>query len=332
MQRREILYLAAGMTILVACERASAKEAYYRIALVHPIRPTDSMTKEGEAVFRSFIIELERRGYFEGQNLTIDRFSALGNAEKYPQIATDAIATAPDLIVTISDRMAKTFVQHTSTIPIAALVTDPIALNITKSLAHPSRNATGVIVSPSEDIWRKRVEYLREMSPDAERIFVLAAKSFWGTPEVDRIKVAIEESGCIMVGPPVESPHQEQQYRDAFNDAAKNANACIVSTSVENTKNKEVIVKSATALRMRTFYPFREYVDIGGLIAHDVNLIDIYGKLGSQAADILSGTLLKEIPFYQPYKLRLVINLRAAEKIDLTIPSTLLARADEIVD
>jgi putative tryptophan/tyrosine transport system substrate-binding protein len=296
------------------------------------VSTTASMTRQGEPVFRSFIIELEKRGFFEGRNLTIDRFSALGDAGKYPQIATDVIVTAPDLVVSISDRMTKSFAQNTSNIPIAALVTDPVALNLTQSLAHPTKNVTGVIVSPSDEIWKKRVEYLREISPHATRIFVLAARTFWETPEIDRIRVAIEGSGCVMVGPPVESPHQDQQYRSAFTEAAKSASACIVSTSVENTKNKDIIVRSAADLRMPTFYPFREYVDIGGLIAHDVNLIDIYKKLGSQADDILSAKSVGEIPFYQPYKLRLVINMRAAENIDLTIPADLLARADEIVD
>ncbi|MGH1570660.1 ABC transporter substrate-binding protein [Methylobacterium sp. P31] len=316
----------------LAARSTAAESGPHRIALAHPIRSTKTMTKEGAPIFKAFLEALEKGGYFEGRNLTVERFSALGFAEKYHQTVVEVIDTKPELIVTASDRMTTDFARNTNSIPIAAIMTDPTFLKLTQSLAHPDRNVTGVIVSPGADIWRKRVEYLKEIVPDTKYVFVVAAQTFWETPEISSIRQAIEESGCIMVGPPVDSPHQDAQYRAAFAAASKRANVCLVSTSVENSKNQDVIVGLAREFKVPAIYPYRDYVDAGGLMAHDIDLVDLYTQLGRQSADILSGVSIQKIPFYQPYKLKLIINLRAAEEMRVTIPPDLLARADETLD
>lgn len=332
MQRRQVLSATAGMAFLFARNQARAAEKTYRIALLHPYRAPPTMTKYGQIYFRVYFEELERRGYIEDKNLSVARFSALGAAEKYELISRQAVESKPDVIVTSSDRVVLFLSKLTNSIPILSFMTDPIAYRVANSLSHPGGNVSGVMVNPSLDIWKKRVEYLKQIVPDVRQIFVLSARSFWDSPAIASIKIAIEQSGCTMVGPPVESPHREPEYQAAFAEAAKTAQACIVSTSVENLYNKDLVVRLVNENRLATIYPLREYVDAGGLIAHDVDLLNLWNQLARQTSEVFSGINVADMPFYQPFRLRLIVNLKAADETRIKIPVDLLARADEVID
>jgi len=332
MQRRQVLSLATGMALLFKHSEAKAAEKTYRIALVHPSRALTQMNKDGHIYFRVFLEELEKRGYVEGKNLSVARFSAEGAADKYELISKEAVESKPDVIATSSDRIVLALSKLTHTIPILGFMTDPVAYRVASSISHPGGNVSGVMVNPSLDIWKKRVEYLKEIAPETRQIFVLSARSLWESPAIASIREAIEQSGCTMVGPPVESPHREPQYQAAFSEAAKTAQACIVSTSLENLSNKELVVRLATEHRLASIYPVREYVDAGGLIAHDVDLPGLWVQLARQTSLALAGTSVADMPFYQPFRLRLIINLKAADEIEVKVPADLLARADEVID
>lgn len=332
MHRRQVLSLAAGMAFLFQQSKARSAGKTYRISLLNPNYPTQRMTKNGAIYYKVFFEELEKRGYSEGRNLFVDRYSAEGVAEKYELISKEAFETKPDVFVTSSDRIVLSLHKLTTTIPILSFMTDPISYHVADSLSHPGGNVSGVMVNPSLDIWKKRVEYLKQMNPNAKEIFVLSARSFWGSPAIANIRDAIEQSGCTMVGPPVESPHREQQYQAAFSEAAKTANACIVSTSVENLYNKEIVVRLAAQHKMACIYAMREYVDVGGLIAHDIDIPKLWAQIAKQTSELFAGANVADMPFYQPYQLRLIINLKAADEIGVIVPADLLARADEIRD
>ncbi|MHB2207554.1 ABC transporter substrate-binding protein [Methylobacterium sp. CM6257] len=332
MQRRQVLSLTAGMAFLFKHNQAKAAEKTYRIALVHPSRALTQMTKGGQIYFRGFFEELEKRGYVEGKNLSVSRFSAEGVADKYELISKEAVESNPDVIISSSDRIVLILSRLTSTIPILSFMTDPVAYRVASSISHPGGNVSGVMVNPSLDIWKKRVEYLKEIIPDTKQIFVLSARSLWESPAIASIREAIEQSGCTMVGPPVESPHREPQYQAAFSEAARTAQACIVSTSLENLSNKELVVRLSNEHRLASIYPVREYVDVGGLIAHDVDLPNLWIQLARQTSEALAGMSVAEMPFYQPFRLRLIINLKTADDIRVKIPAELLARADEVLD
>jgi putative tryptophan/tyrosine transport system substrate-binding protein len=332
MQRRQVLSLSAALAFFFKHNRVSAAEKAYRIALVHPTRAARQMTKDGQIYFKVFFEELEKRGYFEGKNLSVSRFGAEGEADKYEKISRDAIESNPDVIVTSSDRIVLILSKLTGTIPILSFMTDPVAYRVASSISHPGGNVSGVMVNPSLDIWKKRVEYLKEIWPDTKHIFVLSARSFWDSSAIASIREAIEQSGCTMVGPPVESPHREPQYRVAFYEAAKTAQACIVSTSVENLANKDLVVRLSNEHRLVSIYPLREYVDVGGLIAHDVDLLNLWVQLARQTSEALAGMSVTDMPFYQPYRLKLIINLKSADEMGVKIPPGLMARADEIID
>ena len=332
MKRRQVLSLTVGMACLFSRNRAEGADKTYRIALVSPNRSVSQMARNGHRYFKTFFDELERRGFSEGKNLSISRFSAEGNADKYEPIAREAIESKPDIVVTSSDRIVMHLRGLTNTIPILSFMTDPIAYHVADSLAHPGGNVSGVVVNPSLDIWKKRVEYLKDIVPNVRQIFVLSAQSFWDSPAIANVRESIEQSGCTMIGPPVGNPHREPQYRLAFSEAAKTAHACIVSTSVENLFNKDLVVRLANEHKLVTIYPFREYVDAGGLIAHDVDIANLWVQIARQTSETLAGMSVGNIPFYQPYQLRLIVNLRTADEIGVNIPAGLLARADEVLD
>lgn len=332
MQRRQVLSLAVGTVFLFSQNRAGAAGEKYRIALVSPNRSVQQMSRNGQRYFKAYYDELEKRGLAEGANLNISRFSAESNADKYELIAKEAIESKPDIVVTSSDRIVMHLQILTSTIPILSFMTDPVAYHVADSLSHPGGNVSGVVVNPSVDIWKKRIEYLKKIVPNMENIFVLSARSFWDSPAIASVKESIEQSGSAMIGPPVENPHKEAQYQYAFSEAAKTANACIVSTSGENIFNKDLVVRLANEHKLTTIYPFREYVDAGGLIAHDVDIANLWVQLARQTSEILFGAKVANIPFFQPNHLRLIINLRTADEIGVKIPADLLARADEVLD
>jgi putative ABC transport system substrate-binding protein len=188
------------------------------------------------------------------------------------------------------------------------------------------------MVNSDVSVWKKRVEYLKQIVPDMKEIFQVAARSYWDSVVGQSLVEAAKENGCLLIGPPVESPHHEAEYRHAFAQASKTAQGCIVSASIENSGNKQTIVNLAREYRMPTFYQQREYVELGGLIAHDIGIPDLFKHTGEQTAQILKGVWPGSIPFYQPYALKLIINLKAADEIGVRIPQNLIARADEVID
>ena len=331
MRRRR--FIAAGAAFLGSTRAARPQPWRARkLAIAHPDRPVARLTREGSPYFAMFFKELASRGFVEGDNLVVNRFDGGGIAETYKTIAKDVVDWHPDVILAVSDRMTKLLKDLTADIPIIALTSDPIAYGLSNSLSNPDGNITGIMVNSSSAIFEKRIEFLREIVPGTGGIYQLTSRTLWESPLGSSVRSAVEGAGLQLIGPPVESPHREPQYRAAVASAAQQTGAALVTTAVENLNNVDLIIALMRQYRIAAFYPLREYVDKGGLIGHDIDVNDLFRHVGQQVAAVLKGDAVRTIPFYQPLRLKLVINLASAAAAGIDLPGSLIARADEVIE
>lgn len=331
MTRRQ--FIATGAALLASPYAARAQPIRsYKLAIVHPDRSVDLMTKEKSPNFKAFFDELLRSGFVEGGNLVVHRFNGGGVSTNYPKTADEAVEWRPDIIMSYSDRMTKLLKDATKQIPIVGMTSDPVSYGLAGSLSHPGGNVTGVMVNSSPEIFKKRIEYLKEIAPSTQGVFQLTSRTLWESPLGSSVRVAVEQSGLQLIGPPVESPHLEPQYREAVTAAAKQTKAALVTTAVENFSKIDLIIGLMNEFRIVAFYPFRDYIVRGGLIGHDVDLVDLNARAGQQVSQILKGTDVGSVPFYQPLRLKLLINLASATAAGISVPANLLARADEVIE
>ena len=230
--------------------------------------------------------------------------------------------------------MVLNFKAATTAIPIVGLMADPVASGIVESLAHPGGNITGICTDAGPEIWGKRLELLREAAPGTSRVGFLASRSVWESPfGVAALRVATERMGISLIGPPLEGTLQEQEYRRVFEAMLQgHADALIVSDQAENFANRKLIVELAATSRLPTIYPYREQVEVGGLLAYAPDLLDVYRRAAGYVDKILKGTKAGEIPIYLAVKFDLVVNMKAAKALGTVIPPSLLALADKVIE
>ena len=327
MKRREFL-ITLVLSAMMPCAHAQQPGKLYRIAIVSPSAPVAEMTDTGIPTFSALFKELRRLGYVEGQNIVVERYSGAGRTEHYSELANEVVRHKPDLILTISSRMVSNFKAATTSIPIVGLMADPVA--------HPGGNITGVSSDAGPEIWGKRLELLREAAPGTSRVGFLASRSVWESPfGAASLGVAAERMGISLIGPPLEGTLQEQEYRRVFEAMLQgHADALIVSDQAENFSrtNRRLIVELAATSGLPTIYPYREQAEVGGLMAYGPDLLDVYRRAAGYIDQILKGTKAGEIPIYLAVKFDLVVNMKAAKAIGLTIPPALLLRADEVIE
>ena len=176
--------------------------------------------------------------------------------------------------------------------------------------------------------------FVTEVAPATSKVFLVIPKASSESGIVrGAVEAAARQVGLSLSGPAIESPTQEPEYRRAFGDAvAFGSNAAIVSTSPENYSARRWIVELAAKNRLPTIYPSRDFAEIGGLMAYDIDIFDLYRRVAHQIDTILKGTRPADIPVYQPTKFELAVNLKTAKAIGLDVPPALVARADEVIE
>jgi putative ABC transport system substrate-binding protein len=331
--RRHFVSVLGGAVAATWPARARAQQPgkLFRIAIVHASAPVAEMTDTGNPRFIALFKELRRLGYVEGQNVVFERYSGAGQYSS--ELANEVVRHKPDLILTTSSRMALNFKAATTAIPIVGLMADPVVFGIVDSLAHPGGNITGISTDAGPEIWSKRLELLREAVPGTSRAGFLASRFGWETPFAVGLRVAPERMGISLIGPPLVAPLQEAEYRRVFKAMLQGrADALIVSDAPEHLTYRRLIVELAASSRLPTIYPYREQAEVGGLMAYAPDLLDVYRRAAGYVDQILKGTKAGEIPIYLAVKFDLVVNMKAAKAIGLTIPPTLLAHADEVIE
>jgi putative ABC transport system substrate-binding protein len=267
-------------------------------------------------------------GYVEGRNLIIEYRSADGRAERFPELASELVHLKVDLIVTRGTPAAKATKNATSTIPVVmATMGDP--RSIVASFAHPGGNITGVTTFSTE-LTAKRIELLRELVPNLSRVALLHNMGNPAAPpEWEEIRKATRSLGLQAELLDVRS---QGDLGPAFELAVrKYVDALIIGADGFTQMHQQVIVDSVARNRLPAAYPAREFVEAGGLIAYAVNYPDLYFRLASFADKVFKGAKPGELPVEQPTKFELVINRKTAKALGLTIPQSLLLRADEVI-
>jgi putative ABC transport system substrate-binding protein len=215
--------------------------------------------------------ELTRLGYVEGRNLLIEHYSGEGRAAHYPDLARQIVSRNPDLIIAFSSNFALDLKAATSTIPIVGLFGYLIELGIVPSLARPGGNITGVSVDVGggEDIWAKRVQLLKEVVPQITRLGFLETREGRELFTAVGVRDMALKNSVSIVGPPLERPTDEQEYRRVFAALAQEGCEGLgVLDEPENVTYRRLIVELAAKGRLPTIYSFRQFVESGGLMSY----------------------------------------------------------------
>jgi putative ABC transport system substrate-binding protein len=339
MKRREFIGLAFGTVGLPATisRAAWAVEPHkmYRIVMLHPSHPVSDLTENGpHKHYREFFHELRRLGYIEGKNLVVERFSGEGRVDRYPELAREAAARNPDVIFVVTNGMAGLLKEITSTIPIVAFTADPLRTGLVTNLARPGGNITGVSVDAGLELWGKRLQLLREVVPTISKLAILGAQILGAQRpnlEVAAMQEATEKAGIGVIGPFYLSKGSDDECKEVFATISQSeANALFVAQSAETSTKRQLIAELAARYRLPAVYPFRMFVEAGGLMSYATDQISVLRWAAREIGQILNGANPGDIPFYQQTKFELIFNLKAAREIGLTVPEPLLARADEV--
>ena len=334
MKRREFITLlgsAAAAWPLAALAQQPAKMK--RIAIVFPSAKVSEISVSGPPRYRAFFEELSRLGYVEGQNVAVERYSGEGQPERYAELARHVVNTHPDLIFALGTRLSLDFKMATATIPIVTIMGDPIVLGLVAGIARPGGNITGVTNTAGLEIAGKRIGLLVEAMPKLSTLSYLVSRPFWEDTRGAAAREAAKRAGISLKAALLGSAFNEAEYQRVFRSMEQDrADALMVSEDAEHVTNRATIVELAAKGRILTIYPFREFVEVGGLMAYSVDLADIYRRVANLIDKILKGANPGDIPFYQPTKYELSINLKTAKALGLELPAMLLARADELIE
>ena len=324
-----------GLGALLTAPRAGeAQEAgrIYKIAMIFTMSPVAEITETTSPGFRAFTGELRRLGYVEGSNLVVERRSALGRPERFPEIAADVVRLNPHVIVVGSTRVAQAVLAATKTIPIVGEVYAPVENGLAFSLARPGGNFTGVSGDPGPQIHAKWLSLLHESAPQTSRLAFLGLSSSWNARVGQVLRETAQRLKITVVFSPLDGPFGEAQYESAFRFMAQNrAEAVLLQNLPEHWQNRQVIVDLAVRYRLPTMSASAGLTEAGLLMSYGAGM-DSFGRLASYVDRILKGARPGDLPIEEPTDYKLIINLRSAKALGLTIPRSLLLRADQVIE
>jgi putative ABC transport system substrate-binding protein len=314
-----------------ACAQISRSTLRKRIAIISPSRPVGEL--KSHPYFRSFLKELSRRGFVEGEHLIVDRYSGGGQTASYADLARTVVATNPDAIFTSGYPMVSGLKAATTTIPIVATIDDPVAAGLALSLARPGTNLTGVTVDAGLELYGKRLALVVEARRNASIVGYLSSSANWRRPTGAAVREAALQTKIGLTHVDLGDTFNEAAYSAAFRSMENaHVDVLLVSDEPDHNANAKTLTDLARNARIPTMYPFRDLVVAGGLMTYCIDLLDAFRYAAGQVADILAGENPAEIPFFQPTKFQLIINTKAAQQIGLDLPPTFLARADEVIE
>ena len=324
MERRN--FISGAVAVLAAPLAAEAQPTgkVYRIGILEAIPAAQNAANLG--ALRKGMRNL---GYVEGRNLIIEYRSADGRAERFPDLASELVRLKVDLIVTRGTPAARAAKNATGTIPVVmATMGDPRA--IVASFARPGGNITGVTTFSTE-LTAKRIELLKELIPNLSRVALLHNMGNPAAPpEWEETKTAARSLGLQAELLDVRS---QGDLGRAFELAVRqHVDALVIGIDGLTQMHQQAIVDLVAHNRLPAAHPARDFVEAGGLIAYGVNYPDLYFRFASFVDKIFKGAKPADLPVEQPTKFELVINLKTAKALGLTIPPSLLQRADHVIE
>ncbi len=324
---RILLALAAGIFLMPLDAAAQTSAKVYRIGVLD-MTPPDPRSPS----YIAFYEELRQRGYVEGQNLVVERRNAAGQADQLPALARELVALRPDLIVASSPQPNRAVKDATSTIPIVMFaVGDPVRAGLVASLARPGENLTGVTSVVPGGIMAKSLDLLHQVVPKATRIAMLVNP----TNEMHRILVPLEiPEAARRLGVQIQTIEARtvDEIEPALNAAVgERAEALFIQGDPVFNSPPARLPQLVARTGLPALYFFRTQVEAGGLMSYGPVLPELSRRAAIYVDRILKGAKPGDLPIEQPTKFELVINLKTAKGLGLTIPQALLLRADEVI-
>jgi putative ABC transport system substrate-binding protein len=326
MRRRAFLFgsVVALTAPLVAEAQPSGKVPRLCFLTFDPGTPQSSR-------FNPFFQALRDIGYVDGQTLSIDYLSADGRGEQFPALAADCLRLKADIVVVTTTPAADAARNATRTVPIVMhALGDPVATGLVASLARPGGNVTGTTLLAS-GLSAKRLGLLKEIVPRISRVLVLSyLEDPIAAPQVKELESAAHSLGVKLL---VRDISTADNLAAAF-DAGPRGGAEGVLTTAESifVVQRTRVVQLAAQHRLPGMYPYRLMVDAGGLMAYDSYTSDLQRRAATYVDRILKGAKPADLPVEQPTKFELIINLKTAKALGLTIPPSLLTRADQVIE
>jgi putative tryptophan/tyrosine transport system substrate-binding protein len=323
MNRRAFL---TGLGAVIAAARAAeAQEARVaRIGLVSTGSP------RGTPALLGFEQRLRELGHIDGQDILIEFRNADGNLDRLPGLVAELVRLPVDVIVTGTAAATRAAKETTSKVPIviAAIDFDPIALGYVSTLARPGANVTGVFFRQSE-LAVKRLELFKQLLPTLDRLAVLSDSL--AADQLNAVEAASPSIGVKLV--PVNLGNPPYDFESAFGVVKRSrVNALFVLTSAVIFRDRTQLAQLALKHRLPTSFAHREHAEAGGLMAFGASMPDMYRLVADRVDKILKGAKPADLPVEQPTKFELVINLKTAKALGLTIPPSLLLRADQLIE
>jgi putative ABC transport system substrate-binding protein len=283
------------------------------------------------SVYSPFFQGLRDLGYVDGQTITIDHLSADGQAERFPALAADCVRLKADIVVASTTLAAQAAKKATRTIPIVMnALGDPVAAGLVVSLARPGGNVTGVsMMSPG--LAAKRLELLKEALPRLSRVLVLSdLGDSIAAPQLRELEHAAHSLGVTLLVRDIRSVDDLSAAFDA--GAKKHAEGLLTTAETRLSVYRNRALELAARHRLPGMYPYRGWVDAGGLMAFISYTPNLQARTAYYVDKILKGAKPGDLPVEQPTKFELVINLKTAKALGLTIPQSLLQRADQVIE
>ena len=320
MRRREFITFIGGAVAWPLAAHAQQTRVYRVGALLVGNADADSFRKELRE-------ELRKGGYVEGQNLILEIRSAEEKLDQLPRLAAELVSLKVDVIVAVYTPCAVAAKQATREIPIVILAGDPIGTGLVPSLNRPGGNITGVSLMAAE-LFGKCVEIIHDLLPTAQRIAALGnANDPFSKPFLEHVQLAGKNTG-VEIAPAI-MVNKTDDLDDAFSAMNKEgASAVIVQGSLSSKNTAELALRHHLA----AISVPRSFPELGGLISYGLDGPDTFRRSGDFVIKIMQGATPAEMPVEQPTKFELVINLKTARALGLSIPGSFLLRADEVIE
>jgi putative ABC transport system substrate-binding protein len=330
MQRREFITLLGGA--VVAWPRAARAQQADRMRRVGVLESRAADDREGQARLAVFLQGLQELGWTDGRNVRIDYRWAAADADRYRTYAAELVALSPDVILSSASASVAALLQTTRTVPIVFVnVIDPVGAGYVARLARPGGNATGF--TPFEySLSGKWLELLKEIAPNLTRIAILRDPAIaTGIGQYAVIQAMASPSFGAELSP-IDVRNGGEIERDIAAFARESNGGLIVTSSSGAIVHRELIIMLAALHRLPAVYPFRFFVTSGGLISYGPDTTDQFRRAAGYVDRILKGEKPAELPVQAPTKYELAINLKTAKALGLTVPPSLLARADQVIE
>ena len=328
MKRRQFIALVGGAVFAwPSAARAQPSDRMRRIGVLLAYKEDDPEAKARLAAFRAALAKL---GWSEGRNINIEYRWTAGDPERARVYAAELVALKPDVIFAAPTSIAVTLRRETQSVPIVfAQVADPVGAWLVASLARPGGNITG-FAHFEFPIGAKWLELLKQIAPNVTRVAVLYDPANpASTGYLPMMETAAQALAVKIYPTAVRDAAEIERTIDAF---AREPNGGLIPIPGPVMAQRELIISLANRHRLPNVYAFRSHPVGGGLASYGVDIIDLYGSAASYVDRILKGDNPAELPVQHATKFELVINLKTAKALGLTVPSTLLARADEVIE